>query len=78
MTRACPCCKKPFTQTDEILLRLRVPATPTELSKALNIPLRTVRSILGQKLAVGLVKRLDRGIKREGRGPRIEKLWETA
>lgn len=68
-----------MTITRSILLRLRVPATATELAALTGAPIRTVRALLYQNRARGRCKRLDRGIKSIGkRGPYLEYLWVTA
>lgn len=60
--------------------RLCVPATPTELSALLGLPVRNIRCHLYQLRAKGRVEQLDRAIpanhRPDGRGRKWERLWQ--
>lgn len=63
---------------DWIAMRLRIPATPSEIAHSARVPLRSVRAILYQLRDQGRAIRLDRRVpKASPRGRQWEYLWSA-
>lgn len=79
MSVRCPSCGVAVSLAEQIRERLRVPATPTELSSLFGKSRGWIRSTLYELEKSGKARKLERGVLRQGkRGRILEPLWEAA